>query len=158
TYFALQGPVFPYGVYAAVVEIDRETGEVRILRFVAVDDAGRLVNPLLAEGQVIGSTVQGLGQTLLEEVVYDQAGQLQTSTFADYAMPRATHVPAIISAFLETPSPLNPLGAKGIGESGTIGTLPAVANAVADALRPLGIRHVDVPFTPPRLWKLISGR
>ncbi|MCL6551892.1 MAG: xanthine dehydrogenase family protein molybdopterin-binding subunit [Firmicutes bacterium] len=155
-YVALRGPVFPYGVYAAVVEIERETGEVRVLRIVAVDDAGRLVNPLLAEGQVIGSTVQGLGQALWEEVVYDETGQLRTSTFADYALPRASHVPPIVTAFLETPSPFTPLGAKGIGESGTIGTLPAVANAVADALRPLGIRHVDVPFTPPRLWKLIA--
>jgi carbon-monoxide dehydrogenase large subunit len=157
-YFALRGPVFPYGAYAVVVEVERETGEVLIRRFVAVDDAGRLVNPLLAEGQVIGSTVQGLGQALWEEVVYDAGGQLQTSTFADYAMPRAPYIPPIITAFLETPSPLNPLGAKGIGESGTIGTLPAMANAVADALRPLGIRHVDPPFTPPRLWKLIAGR
>jgi carbon-monoxide dehydrogenase large subunit len=155
-YFALPGPVFPFGVYCAAVEIDRETGQLRILKFVAIDDAGRIVNPLLAEGQVFGSTVQGLGESLTEEVVYDDDGQPQTATLADYGIPRAPDVPPLHSEFLETPSPINPLGAKGIGESGCIATPATMANAVADALAPLGIRHVDVPYTPAKLWRLIN--
>ena len=156
-YFALPSPVFPFGVYCAAVEIDCETGQLRILKFVAIDDAGRIVNPLLAEGQVFGSTVQGLGESLIEEVIYDEDGQPQTTTFADYGILRAPDVPWLHSEFLETPSPINPLGAKGIGESGCIATPATMANAVADALAPLGIRHVDVPFTPAKLWRLING-
>lgn len=153
--FSLPGPVFPFGAYAAVVEVERETGGVEVLRFVAVDDAGRIINPLLAEGQVIGATVQGLGQSLVEEVVYDGAGQLLTGTFADYGLLRAPRIPHVESAFLETPSPFNPLGAKGIGEAGAIGTPAAVASAVMDALLPLGIRHIDLPFTPEKLWRAV---
>lgn len=155
--FRLAGPVFPFGVYAAVVEIDRITGHVHVLRLVAVDDAGTIVNPLLAEGQVIGAVAQGLGQALVEQVIYDTEGQLLTATFADYPVLRAHQTTEVISEFLETPSPLNPLGAKGIGEAGTIGTPPAVANAVADALAPLGIRHVDMPLAPEKLWRLVRG-
>lgn len=151
--FNLSGPVFPFGAYAAVVEVERETGEVKIHRLVAVDDAGRIVNPLLAEGQVIGASVQGLGESLVEEVVYDEAGQPLTATFADYGVLRAAGVPPVESEFLETLSPLNPLGAKGIGEAGTIATPGAVANAVMDALAPLGIRHLDLPLTPAKLWR-----
>ncbi|MGQ0571725.1 MAG: xanthine dehydrogenase family protein molybdopterin-binding subunit [Armatimonadota bacterium] len=155
-YFSLPGPVFPSGVYIAVVEVERDTGQVHILKFVAVDDAGRIINPLLAEGQVLGSTVQGLGQALVEEVLYDADGQLQTGSFADYGLLRAAQVPPVVSEFVETLSPLNPLGAKGIGESGSIATPAAVANAVVDALAPLGIRHLDVPFTPAKLWRIIQ--
>jgi carbon-monoxide dehydrogenase large subunit len=155
--FALPGPVFPFGACAAVVEIARETGEVRILRLAAVDDAGRVINPLLAEGQVLGATVQGLGQALCEEAIYDESGQLLTAAFTDYAVLRATAVPAVESEFQETPSPFNPLGAKGIGEAGAIGTPAAVANAVIDALAPLGIAHVDLPLTPPKLWRLLQS-
>ncbi|MDR7435031.1 MAG: xanthine dehydrogenase family protein molybdopterin-binding subunit [Armatimonadota bacterium] len=155
--FCLPGPVFPFGVYVAIVEIERETGEVRVLKVVAVDDAGRIVNPMLAEGQVIGATVQGLGQALLEEAVYDESGQLLTGSFADYGVLHATQVPEVVTDLLETPSPLNPLGAKGIGEAGSIATPAAVANAVMDALAPLGIRHLDFPFTPERLWRLIHA-
>ncbi len=159
-YFCLPGPIFPFGAYAAVVEVHRETGEVEILRLVAVDDAGCIVNPLLAEGQVLGAIAQGLGQTFVEEAVYDDSGQALAGTFMDYGILRAAHVPLVTSEFLETPSPLNPLGAKGIGEAGAIGTPAAVANAVADALAPLGIRHVDMPFTPAKLWRVLqeSGR
>jgi len=121
---------------------------------VAVDDAGRIINPLLAEGQVIGAMVQGLGQALTEEVVYDDAGQLLTSTFTDYALLRAAHTPKLATEFLETPSPLNPLGAKGIGEAGTVGAPPALANAVIDALAPLGVTTIDLPLTPEKLWRL----
>lgn len=154
--FRLAGPVFPFGVYAAVVEVDAQTGDVRILKLVAVDDAGRIVNPLLAEGQVTGAAVQGLGQAFLEAVAYGDDGQLLTTTFAEYALARAEHAPEIVSAFLETPSPLNPLGAKGIGEAGSIGTPAALANAVMDALSPLGVRHLDFPLTPRRIWEAIS--
>jgi carbon-monoxide dehydrogenase large subunit len=156
SYFNMQGPVFPYGVYAAAVEIDRDTGELSILKFVAVDDAGRIVNPLLAEGQVMGSIAQGLGSALVEAVTYDEAGQVRTGTFADYAVLRAAHMPPVTSELMETPSPFNPLGAKGIGESGSIGAPIAIANAVADALAPLGVRHVDPPFTPLKLWHLVT--
>lgn len=154
--FRLPGPVFPFGAYGSVVEIDPSTGKIQVLRLVAVDDAGRIVNPLLAEGQVIGGSVQGLGEALTEEAVYGEDGQFLTATFAEYGIPRAVHVPEIASEFLETPSPLNPLGAKGIGEAGCIATPAAVANAVMDALAPLGIRHLDFPFTPRRVWEAIA--
>lgn len=155
--FALPGPVFPFGACAAVVEIKPETGDAQVLRLAAVDDAGRVINPLLAEGQVRGATVQGLGQAFREEAVYDDAGQLLTATFTDYALLRAGDVPAMESEFQETPSPFNPLGAKGIGEAGAIGTPAAVANAVIDALAPLGITHVDLPFTAPKLWGILRS-
>ncbi len=155
--FRLSGPVFPFGVYGAVVEVDPQTGEVEVRRLIAVDDAGRIINPLLAEGQVIGAVAQGLGQAFYEEVIYGDDGQLLTTTFAEYALARAPHVPAVASEFLETPSPLNPLGAKGIGEAGTIAAPAAIANAVCDALAPLGIRHLDFPLTPQRIWQAISA-
>lgn len=153
--FRLPGPVFPFGAYAAVVDIDPDTGAISVVKLVAVDDAGRIVNPLLAEGQVIGAAVQGLGQSFVEEVVYGTDGQLLTSTFADYALLRAEQSPEIHSEFLETPSPFNPLGAKGIGEAGSIATPAAIASAVLDALRPLGVRHLDLPFTPEKVWRAI---
>lgn len=153
--FALPGPVFPSGAYAAMVEIQRESGEVQVLKIVAVDDAGRIVNPLLAEGQVLGGIVQGLGETLVEEAVYDDGGQLITGTFGDYGIIRAVHAPHVVSEFIETPSPFNPLGAKGIGEAGAIATPAALANAVMDALAPLGVRHADLPLTPEKLWRLL---
>ena len=157
SYFSMQGPVFPYGVYAAAVEIDRDTGDLRILKLVALDDAGRIINPLLAEGQVMGSIAQGLGSALVEAAIYDEDGQVRTSTFTDYALLRAEDMPPVVSEFMETLSPLNPLGAKGVGESGSIGTPAVVANAVADALAPYGVRHVDMPFTPMKLWRLIHS-
>lgn len=153
--FRLPGPVFPSGAYAAVVEVERDTGAVQIHRLVAVDDAGRIINPLLAEGQVIGAAVQGLGQVFSEEVVYDHDGQLLTSTLAEYALPRAAQVPDLTSEFLETRSPLNPLGAKGVGEAGTIAVPAVIANAVLDGLAPLGIRHLDFPLTPRRVWEMM---
>ncbi len=155
--FRLPGPVFPFGVYATAVRVDPDTGQVEILDFVAVDDAGRIVNPLTAEGQVIGGTIQGWGQAFTEEVVYDADGQLLTATFADYGMPRADAVPPVRSEFLETPSPLNPLGVKGLGEAGSIATPAALASAVHDALHPLGIRHLDFPLTAARIWKAIHS-
>lgn len=157
TRFALSGPVFPYGAYAVAVRIDPDTGVVAVERVAAVDDAGRLVNPLLAEGQVVGSTVQGLGQALFEEMAADDEGQPLTANFTSYGLPGSLEVPPIASEFLETPSPLDPLGAKGIGESGSIAVPAAMANAVADALAPLGIRHLDPPYTPERVWRAIRG-
>jgi carbon-monoxide dehydrogenase large subunit len=151
------GLVFASGAYLAVVEIDAGTGHLQVRSIAAVDDSGRIVNPLLAEGQVLGATVQGLGQSLVEEAVYDEEGQPRTSSFADYSLLTAAELPAIESRFVETPSPLNPLGSKGIGEGGAIATPAAVANAVADALAPFGVRHVDPPFTEAKLWRLLRG-
>jgi len=156
--FELPGPVFPFGAYAAVVEVDRETGRLQVLRLVGVDDAGRVVNPLLAEGQVMGSAAQGIGQALFEEAVYDDAGQLLTGNLAVYGLPSAVEVPPIQGELLETPSPFTPLGVKGLGESGAIAVPAAIANAVADALAPLGVRHLDPPYTPERLWRVLRGR
>jgi carbon-monoxide dehydrogenase large subunit len=147
--------VFASGAYFAVVEIQRATGRLEVLRLAAVDDSGRIVNPLLAEGQVLGAIVQGLGQCLVEEAVHDDEGQLTTASFADYSLLTAAELPPVESRFVETPSPLNPLGAKGIGEGGAIATPAAVGNAVADALAPLGVRHVDPPFTEAKLWRLL---
>jgi carbon-monoxide dehydrogenase large subunit len=155
--FTLPGVVFPYGAYAVAVEIDPATGRLAVERLVAVDDAGRLVNPMLAEGQVLGASVQGLGQALLEEMVHDEDGQPLTGNLTLYAIPGATEVPPIHSEFLETPSPFNPLGAKGIGESGAIAVPAAVAGAVADALAPLGVRHLDPPYTSEKLWRAAAG-
>jgi carbon-monoxide dehydrogenase large subunit len=151
----MPGLVFPYGAYAAAIEIDPATGALAVERIVAVDDAGRLVNPLLAEGQVVGATVQGLGQSLYEEMVHDEDGQPVTGNLTLYAIPGATEVPPIESEFQETPSPLNPLGAKGVGESGSIALPAALASAVADALAPLGVVHLDPPYTPETLWRAI---
>jgi carbon-monoxide dehydrogenase large subunit len=155
--FELPGPAFSSGAYAAVVEVERETGGVSVRRLAAVDDCGRVVNPLLAEGQVIGATVQALGECFSEQVGYDENGQPLAVNFYDYHLPLAVDVPPIRSELRETPSPLNPLGAKGIGEGGSIGTPAAVANAVADALAPLRIRHLDLPFTPARVWEALQA-
>ena len=145
--------MFGSGAYAAVVEIERATGALRVRRIAAVDDAGRIVNPLLAEGQVLGGTVHGLGASLTEEMVHDEDGQPTTASFLDYGLLTAAEVPEIRTAFVESPSPHNPLGAKGIGEGGAIGTPAAIGNAVADAL---GGRRVDPPYTPEKLWSALQ--
>jgi aerobic carbon-monoxide dehydrogenase large subunit len=145
--------VFSSGAYAADVEIERATGRLTIKRVVAVDDAGTIVNPLLAEGQVLGGTAQGLGQCLVEEVVYNEEGQPTTASFAQYSLLTAAEMPPIATAFVESPTPLNPLGAKGIGEGGAIGTPAAVGNAVADSL---GGRRLDPPYTEEKLWRAIE--
>jgi carbon-monoxide dehydrogenase large subunit len=154
--FAQAGGTFPSGAHVAVVEVDTETGKVTLKRLVAVDDAGRILNPLLAEGQVHGGLAQGAAQALLEEVVYDEDGNPLTSTLADYPAISAAELPSFETVHLETPSPLNELGAKGIGESGTIGSTPAVQNAVVDALSHLGVRHLPMPATPERVWRAIA--
>src|SRR5690606_6570893 len=145
----------PFGVYAAVVEVDTDTGRVELRRIVTVDDAGTILNPLLAMGQVHGGLGQGIGQALFEEFVYDADGNPLTSSFADYGLPTASDVPTYEAHLTETPSPNNPLGFKGIAESGTIGAPPAVQNAVVDALAHRGVRHVDLPLTPQRVWRAI---
>jgi len=146
---------FPFGAHVAVVEVDAETGEVHLLRYVAVDDCGRVINPLLVDGQVHGGIVQSLGQAFLEEAVYDENGQLLTGELTDYAIPRAWDVPRLETARTVTPSPVNPLGVKGVGEAGTIGATPALINAVVDALAPFGVRHLDMPARRERIWQLI---
>ncbi len=153
---ASPGPTFPFGTHISVVEVDTETGKVTLIRHIAVDDAGRIVNPLLAEGQVHGGIAQGVAQALLEEVVYDGDGNPLTSTLADYSLISAAELPSYETAFTETPTPINALGAKGIGESGTIGSTPAVHNAVCDAVSHLGVRHIDMPTTPIRVWRAIQ--
>ena len=150
------GATFPFGAHVAVVEVDTDTGFVRMLRHVAVDDCGRIVNPLIVEGQQHGGIAQGAAQALWEQFVYDEDGNPLTSTLAEYAMPSAAEFPSFEASNTETPTHLNPLGAKGIGESGTIGSMPAVQNAVIDALSHLGVRHIDMPCTPQRVWNAMQ--
>ncbi len=147
----------PFGAHLAAVEVDSDTGRVVLLRYVAVDDAGHLVNPLIAEGQRHGGIVQGLGQALFEAVVYDQDGNPLTATLADYTPPSAPDLPVLELVTMQTPSPLNPLGVKGIGEAGAIGAPPAVQNAVVDAVSHLGVRHIDMPLTPWKVWKAVRA-
>ncbi len=154
--FSPTGATYSSGTHIAVVEIDSETGEVRVLTYVAVDDCGRVLNHYLAEAQVHGGLAQGIGQALYEEVVYDQEGQLLTGSLLDYALPNAEMVPDITTDFIETPSPFNPLGAKGAGESGCIGGPPAIVNAVLDALAPFGITAIDMPLRAEKVWSLLQ--
>ncbi|MGH9825256.1 MAG: xanthine dehydrogenase family protein molybdopterin-binding subunit, partial [Blastocatellia bacterium] len=144
-----------FGTHIVSVEIDRDTGEVEFLRYVAVDDCGKVINPMLVEGQVHGGIVQSIGQALYEQVVYDEQGQLITGTLMDYAIPKASMIPRLELDRTETPSPVNPLGVKGVGEAGTIGATPAVMGAIIDALKPFGIRHLDMPAQPEAIWKVI---
>jgi aerobic carbon-monoxide dehydrogenase large subunit len=155
--FSPQGATYASGTHIAVVEIDTDTGEVHILKYIAVDDCGHVLNHYLAESQVHGSLAQGIGQALYEEVLYDQEGQLLTGTLMDYALPLATQVPEFVTDLVETPSPFNPLGAKGVGEAGCIGAPPAIVNAVLDALAPLGVREIDMPLKPEKIWRLLHN-
>jgi len=155
--FQPENATFPFGAHVAVVEIDTETGEVRLERIVTCDDAGRILNPLIVEGQRHGGIAQGIGQALFEQMTYDADGNPLTANLADYAFPSSAEFPSYDLVPLETPSPVNPLGAKGIGESGTIGSTPAVQSAVVDALSPWGVRHLDMPFSSERVWRAING-
>jgi carbon-monoxide dehydrogenase large subunit len=155
--FAAPGPTFPFGAHVAVAEVDTETGKAVLRRVVTVDDAGTVVNPLLAEGQRHGGIAQGAAQALLEEVVYDADGNPLTASFADYPFVSATEVPSFELADMETPTSYNPLGAKGIGEAGTIGSTPAVQNAIIDAVAHLGVRHIDMPASPQRVWAALQA-
>ena len=154
-FFEPKNFTFPFGTHIAVVEIDRETGDIKFLRYVAVDDCGKVINPLLVDGQLHGGIVQALGQAMYEEVVYDEQGQLITGTLMDYAVPRASQIPELELARTETPSPVNPLGVKGVGEAGTIGATPAIVGAIVDALAPFGVRHLDMPVKPEAVWRII---
>jgi aerobic carbon-monoxide dehydrogenase large subunit len=146
---------FPFGTHIVAVEIDRDTGQVSFKKYVAVDDCGPQINPLLVEGQVQGGIAHSIGQVLFEHTIYDENGQLLTGEFMDYALPRAADIPEYRLGSTVTPSPHNPLGVKGVGEAGTIGATPAIANAIIDALEPLGVRHLDLPLTPERVWRAI---
>jgi carbon-monoxide dehydrogenase large subunit len=155
TFFEPSNFTYPFGTHICVVEIDAETGDVKLVRYVAVDDCGNVLNPLLVEGQVQGGIVQSVGQALFEEAVYDEQGQLITGELMDYALPRASDLCWIETARTVTPTPVNPLGVKGVGEAGTIGATPALAGAVADALAPFGVHHVDMPFKREKIWQLM---
>ncbi|MBU8880735.1 molybdopterin-dependent oxidoreductase [Bacillus sp. FJAT-29790] len=156
SFFDPENFVYPFGTHIAVVEVDKDTGEITINRYVAVDDVGRVINPMTAEGQVHGGIAQGVGQALWEGAVYSEEGQLLSGTFMDYAMPKARFFPKIETAFTETLSPVNPLGAKGVGETGTTASIPAIMNAVMDALEPYGIKDIEMPLTPQKVWQAIS--
>jgi aerobic carbon-monoxide dehydrogenase large subunit len=148
--------VFPFGAHACVVDVDAETGKVKVVRYVAVDDCGNPINPLLIDGQVHGGIVHAIGQALYERVHYDEDGQLVTGTFVDYALPTAAELPSFETDRTVTPSPVNSMGAKGVGEAGTIAASPAVTNAVIDALRPLGVTYINMPLSPMRVWEAIE--
>jgi carbon-monoxide dehydrogenase large subunit len=150
--------VFPFGTHVCVVEVDAQSGQVEVVKYFAVDDCGRLINPMIAGGQVHGGIAQGLSQALFEEVVYDDRGQLLTGTLMDYAIPHAEQVPHYELDHTVTPTTVNPLGIKGIGEAGTIGSTPAVANAVIDALAPFGVVHIDMPLKPEKLWAAMQAK
>src|ERR671931_881800 len=157
SYYDPPNCTFPFGTHVAVVEVDGETGAVELKRYVAVDDVGKVINPLIVDGQVQGGIVQGVAQALWEGAVYDENGQLLTSSLMEYAVPKAEFFPRIELDRTETPTDVNPLGVKGAGETGTIASTPAVVNAVTDALAPLGIRHVDMPLTPERVWRAMQA-
>lgn len=154
--FQPEGSAFPFGTQLAIVEVDRDTGQVTPIRHIACDDCGVMVNPMLVAGQVHGGVASGIAQALMEEFVYDEDGTPKTANFLDYALVSAAELPSFERIPHETPSPLNPLGAKGIGESGTIGATPAIQNAVVDALSHLGVRHVEMPVTSERVWATIQ--
>jgi aerobic carbon-monoxide dehydrogenase large subunit len=158
SFFEPKNFTFPFGTHICVVEIDRETGEIHIQRYVAVDDCGKVINPLLVHGQIHGGIVQSLGQALYEEVVYDDQGQLLSGSLMDYAMPRAAQIPWMELDRTETPSPVNPMGVKGVGEAGSIGATPAIVAAVVDALAPFGVRHLDMPIKPENVWRIINKK
>lgn len=147
---------FPFGTHICVVEVDRETGNVALQRYIAVDDCGNVINSLIVDGQVHGGVAQSLAQAMYEEVVYDENGQLLSGTLMDYAMPKAPMLPTLEPDRTVTPTPVNPLGAKGCGEAGAIGSTPAVANAIIDALAPFGVTDLQMPFKPEKLWHLMN--
>ena len=156
-FFEPANNTYPFGCHISMLEIDRETGEPKLLKMVAVDDAGNLINPLIVEGQIHGGLAQGIGQAMIEEAVYNEDGQLLTGSFMDYAMPRAGDFPRFELTATVTPTPVNPLGAKGVGEAGTLGSTPSIVSAAVDALSPLGVKHVDMMLRPEKLWRLIQG-
>jgi len=158
SYFSPQNFTFPFGAHVCVVEIEPETGEVKIVKYVAVDDCGKVINPMMVEGQVHGGIAQGIGQALYEEAVYDEGGQLLTGELMDYVIPKASQLPVFTCDRTETPTSVNPLGVKGVGEAGTIGATPAVVNAVVDALAPYGVTNLDMPLKPEKIWRILREK
>ena len=156
TFYDPENFTFPFGAHACIVDVDAETGKVDVVRYVSVDDCGPAINPMLIEGQIHGGVVHGIGQALFERVHYDDDGQLVTGTFVDYALPSAADVPSFETDRTETPSPVNSLGVKGVGEAGTIASSAAVTNAVIDALRPLGVTYLDMPLSSQSIWAAIE--
>jgi carbon-monoxide dehydrogenase large subunit len=156
TFYDPENFVFPFGAHACVVDVDPETGKVKVIRYVAVDDCGNAINPMLIDGQVHGGVVYGIGQALYERVYYEDSGQLSTGSFVNYAIPTAAEMPSFETDRTVTPSPVNSLGAKGVGEAGTIAASAAVTNAVIDAMRPLGVDYMNMPLSPMRIWEAIN--
>ncbi len=156
-FFEPTNNTYPFGCHISMLEIDRDTGEAKLLKLVAIDDAGTLINPLIVEGQIHGGLAQGIGQALIEEVVYGEDGQLLTGSYMDYALPRAIDFPRFELDATVTPTPVNPLGAKGVGEAGTLGSTPCIVNAAVDALSAFGVKHVDMMLRPEKLWRIIQG-
>jgi CO/xanthine dehydrogenase Mo-binding subunit len=156
SFFKPADETFPFGTHISVVEVFPETGEITLLKHLSVDDCGNIITPFLVTGQVHGGLAQGIGQVILEEIHYDESGELLTGTLNDYACPKAHHFPNFESHHTTTPTYINPLGAKGIGEAATIGATPAATNAVIDALSHWGITHLDTPFTPEKVWRAIN--
>ncbi len=156
-FFEPANNTYPFGCHISMLEIDRKTGEPTLLKLVAVDDAGHLINPLIVEGQIHGGLAQGIGQAMIEEVVYNEDGQLLTGSFMDYAIPRAIDFPRFELAATVTPTPVNPLGAKGVGEAGTLGSTPSIVSAAVDALSEFGVKHIDMMLRPEKLWRIIQG-
>ena len=154
-FFEPTNNTYPFGCHISMLEIDRETGEPKLLKLVAVDDAGNLINPLIVEGQIHGGLAQGIGQAMIEEAVYNEDGQLLTGSFMDYAMPRAIDFPRFELHSTVTPTPVNPLGAKGVGEAGTLGSTPCIVAAAVDALSEFGVKHIDMMLRPEKLWRII---
>ena len=156
-FFEPSNNTYPFGCHISMLEIDRKTGEPTLLKMFAVDDAGNRINPLIVEGQIHGGLAQGIGQAMIEEVVYDEHGQLLTGTFMDYAFPRAIDFPRFQLTAAVTPTPVNPLGAKGVGEAGTLGSTPSIVAAAVDALSEFGVKHIDMMLRPEKLWRIIQG-
>ena len=157
-YYDPPNMTYPFGSYICAVDIDKDTGEVKIRRFVAVDDCGTIINPMIVEGQIHGGLTMGLAPALLEEIGYDENGNIQGGSFMDYLLPTAVETPKWETAKTTTPSPHHPLGAKGVGESATVGAPAAIANAVVDALAPFGVTHIDIPITPWKVWKILHEK
>jgi carbon-monoxide dehydrogenase large subunit len=155
-FFEPANNTYPFGCHISMLEIDRDTGEPKLLKMVAVDDAGNLINPLIVEGQIHGGLAQGIGQAMIEEAVYNDDGQLVTGSYMDYAMPRAADFPRFELSATVTPTPVNPFGAKGVGEAGTLGSTPSIVSAAVDALSPLGVKHIDMMLRPEKLWRIIQ--
>ena len=156
TVFSPGNATWPFGTHLAVVEIDEDTGDVDILDYWAMDDCGNVINPMIVDGQIHGGIAQGIGQAMFEEAIYDDAGNLLTASMVDYPLPAAADLPSFRLGRTTTPTDVNPMGVKGIGEAGTIGSAQTIVNAVVDAVSPLGVKHIDMPLRPRRVWQAMQ--